>query len=88
MAILPIVVLDSPYLYVATHISTYGLKHRIILVRHCSQPTAQACVQWKRTFRDYLELLPFSCSGQTLTPKIKFKLLRLRLGENGQQYVD
>lgn len=56
--------------------------------RDCPKPSTDAWSQWKKTFKDYVELLPILTPTVTLDEKAKLKLLRANLGELGQRYFD
>nr|VZH96039.1 unnamed protein product [Spirometra erinaceieuropaei] len=58
------------------------------LLRNTQKPSNDSWLQWRKTFEDYIELLPILSPTIVLDVPFKLKLLRTNLGELGQRYFD
>ena len=56
--------------------------------KNSPKPSSNAWAQWKKTFNDYIDLLPILTPAINLDDKSHLKLLRSNLGELGQRYFD
>lgn len=52
------------------------------------KPSQSAWFRWRKTFADFLELLPILNPTVSLTEAHKIKLLRQSLGDEGQRHFD
>nr|VZI27167.1 unnamed protein product [Spirometra erinaceieuropaei] len=56
--------------------------------KNTQKPSNDSWLQWRKTFEDYIELLPILSPTIVLDVPSKLKLLRTNLGESGQRYFD
>nr|VZI52452.1 unnamed protein product [Spirometra erinaceieuropaei] len=56
--------------------------------KNTPKPSNDSWLQWRKTFEDYIELLPILSPTIVLDVPSKLKLLRTNLGELGQRYFD
>nr|VZI23925.1 unnamed protein product [Spirometra erinaceieuropaei] len=56
--------------------------------KNIPKPSNDSWLQWRKTFEDYIELLPILSPTIVLDVPSKLKLLRTNLGELGQRYFD